>query len=98
MKKKKKKPNPSNIPVSKADVDRAKKQAVSEAVDIAWAIIFTVLRDKEGHSAEDLQRIWKGVNDLSDSIRQGYVTVPDLKEVLKQEEGCVLEKGGGTNG
>ena len=79
-------------------MDRAKKQAVSEAIDTAWAIIFTVLRDKEGHSGEDLQRIWNGVNELSDSIRKGYVNVPDLKDVLKQEEGCILEKGGGTNG
>ena len=96
--KKKKKPNPRNIPVSMADLERAKKQAVSEAIDTAWAIIFTVLRDKEGHSGEDLQRIWNEVNDLSDSIRKDYVTVPDLKNVLKQEEGCVLEKGGATVG
>lgn len=96
--KKKKKPNPRNIPVNMADLERAKKQAFSEAIDTAWAIIFTVLRDKEGHGGEDLQRIWNGVNDLSDSIRKGYVNVPDMKNVLKQEEGCVLKKGGVSNG
>ncbi len=88
---KKKKVNPTKQPVTQADLKKAKNAAVSEAIETAWAIFFTVLRDKEGHKTEDLQRIWGHINDLSDSIVQGYVNVADLKNVLKQEEGLVFK-------
>lgn len=89
--KKKKKPNPKNIPVTKADLERAKKQATHEAAEFAWAIIFTVLSDKEGMEYDDLRRIWSEVNDLSESIENGYATIPDLKNVLKLEVGAELK-------
>lgn len=90
-KKKKKKPNPNKIPVTKADLNRAQLRAEHEAAEFAWAIIFSVLRDKEGMGYEDLQRIWSEVCDLSDSIAKGYATIPDLKQVLKQEKGAELK-------
>lgn len=88
---KKKKVNPNKKPVTQADLKKAKNEAVSEAIETAWAIFFTALRDKEGFTTEDLQRLWGEVNDLSDSIVQGYVNVADLKNVLKQEEGLVFK-------
>lgn len=88
---KKKKVNPNKKPVTQADLNKAKNAAVSEAIEMTWAIFFTVLRDKEGHKTEDLQRIWGHINDLSESIVQGYVNVADLKNVLKQEEGVVFK-------
>ena len=88
--KKKKKPNPKSIPVTKADLERAKKQATHEACEMAWAIMFSVLRDKEGLEYTDLRRIWTGVCDLSESITNGYATIPDLKHVLKLEIGAEL--------
>ena len=87
----KKKVNPRRRPASQADVLRAKRQAEERSVNTAWAIIFTVLRDKEGYDVDGLQRVWSHVNDLSDSIAQGYCTVADLKDILKQEEGAVLK-------
>ena len=48
-------------------------------------IMFTVLLDKEGFTQEDLQRLWREVNDLSDSIAQGYVSAADLRNVLRRE-------------
>ena len=88
MGKSNKKVNPRNQPVTMAAVKRAKKDAVREATMTAWAIMFTVLRDKEGHTLEDLKRIWHEVDDLSDSIVQGYCTVSDLRTILKEEEGA----------
>ena len=90
-KKKSKKPNPNKIPVTKADLERARKQATHEAVEFAWAIIFSVLADKEGMEYEDLQRIWAEVNALSKSVSDGYATIPDLKLVLKLEKGAELK-------
>lgn len=88
---KKKKVNPRKKPVTQADLNKAKNAAISEAIEMAWSIMFTVLRDKEGFTTEDLQRTWGEVNNLSDSIVQGYVNVADLKNVLKQEEGLVFK-------
>jgi hypothetical protein len=80
--------NPRRIPVSKADIDKAKDKAVDEALERAWSIIFTVLRDKEGYNLEGLLRVWNHVMNLSDSVVKGYVTIADLKHILKIEEGA----------
>jgi hypothetical protein len=88
---KKKKVNPNRIPATKADVEKAKKQAVDEAVSFAWAVFFTVMRDKEGYGTKvRLPRLWARVRDLIDSITKGYVSVADLKEELKKQ-GIILE-------
>lgn len=86
----KKKINPRRKPVNMADVNKAKSEAVSEAIETAWAIFFTVMRDKEGYGVKRLQRIWGEVNELSDSISKGYVNVSDLANTLKEEAGIVL--------
>lgn len=87
----KKKSNPRKRPATQADVNRAKKEAQTDAIRLAWSIFFTVLRDKEGYeSIEDLKRVWKEVEDLSDSIAKGYCTVADLRDILKQEAGAYI--------
>jgi len=85
-----KKVNPRRRPASQADVERAKRKAQDEAVKLAWSILFTVLRDKEGYDLEDLRRVWDEVDSLSESIAKGYCTVTDLRDVLKQEIGVNL--------
>ena len=80
--------NPRRKPASQADIRRAKKEATEAAVKLAWSILFTVLRDKEGFELADLRRVWDEVDDLSDSIAQGYCTVADLRDVLRQEVGA----------
>ena len=87
----KKKVNPRRRLATQADVQRAKQKGQEEAVKLAWSILFTVLRDKEGYDLEGLQRVWKEVDDLSDSIAKGYCTVTDLRDVLKQEIGANIE-------
>jgi len=89
-KKRKKKTNPRRQPVTMADVKRAKGDAQDKALQAAWSIFFTVLRDKEGYTLDDLRRTWEEVEDLSDSIAKGYCTVSDLREILKLEEGVSL--------
>lgn len=79
------KTNPRRRPATQADVDRAKKAAQGEAISLAMTIMFTALLDKEGFTQEDLQRLWREVNDLSDSIAQGYVSAADLRNVLRRE-------------
>lgn len=86
----KKRVNPHRKPATQADVKRAKQEAQDRALRAAWSIFFTVLRDKEGYSLDDLRRCWKEVEDLSDSIAKGYCTIADLREILELEEGVRL--------
>ena len=74
-----------------ADVIKAKKTAVDEAVKLAWTILFSVLWDKEHYTPEDMQRVWKEVDSLSDSIVKGYCNVSDLRTVLREEAGVDIE-------
>lgn len=85
-----KRTNPRRVPATAADVNKAKKQATEYAIAQAWSIFFTVLRDKEGYEIEDLARVWREIEDLSDSVSKGYCTIADLRNVLRQEMGAVL--------
>ena len=87
----KKKVNPNRIPVTKADVDKAKRDVQLKAISYVWAIFFTVMVDKEGYGKKRLKRIWNAVTDLSDSISKGYVKVEDLLKTLEEEKGIYLE-------
>lgn len=79
------KKNPNKVTITKAQAEKMKKQAFAEAVDSALAMFLTVLYDKEGMSREDIQRIGRGVQALAESVTQGYVSISDLKHVLKTE-------------
>ena len=83
--------NPHRKPATQADIAKAKKKAQSEAVKYAWAIMFSVMRDKEGWGMVRLKRLWNEVEELSDSISKGYVSVQDLLDTLEEEIGAVLE-------
>ncbi len=84
------KKNPRLIPATRADIIKAKKEAQSQAINYAWAIFFTVLRDKESFNKTRLARVWREINELSDSIAKGYVNVQDLIHALKVEENIVI--------
>lgn len=68
-----------------ADVERAKDEATASACRMTLALFFTALLDKEGMEAEQLQRVWREVESLSESVRDGYVSAPDLIRVLRDE-------------
>ena len=80
-----KKLNPRRRPATAADVKKAKDKALVGAVHLAMTIFFTALLDKHGATAEDLQNLWKEIEELSDSIAGGYVSAADLRRVLRDE-------------
>lgn len=86
----KRKVNPNRRPTTKADINRAKKDAQDEALSLSIALFLTVLLDKFGFDAEQLQKVWDEINALSDSVAKGYVNLHDLKTVLEDEYGIVL--------
>lgn len=86
--KKRKKVNPRRIPQNRVSIE---KNAKSQAIDKAWAIFFTVLRDKEGYNQEQLKRVWNSIAAISESISAGYINVNDLKKTLEEEAGISLK-------
>lgn len=62
--------NPRQIPATMADVQRAKDTATADACRVTLAIFFTALLDVEA---------------LSERVRDGYVSAPDLIRVLRDE-------------
>lgn len=80
------------IPASQADVRRAREGGITDGCRIAAAMMFTVLKDKENMSNEDLLRIWKATENLADSVRKRYVNVEDLVGVLREEYDIELWK------
>lgn len=84
--------NPRRRPATQADVIKAKRDAVGDAVKLAWTIFFSVLWDKEHYTPEDMQRVQKEVDNLSDSIVQGYCSVSDLRTVLREEAGVDIDE------
>ena len=84
------KTNPNRVPMTLASVQKAKKEATDEAAGSVMAIFFTVLRDKEGYTTEDLQRVWAYVEALCQEIGERRVSLADLKTVLWEEAGILL--------
>lgn len=68
-----------------ADVQKAKKTAVQEAIRYHNVLTFTVLGDKYGWDYKKLHEFWKHIEDLSDSLNEGYVDFNDLRHVLEEE-------------
>ena len=79
--------NPRRRPATMADVNRAVEQATNDALAASAAIFLTVLCDKEGADAEIIQRVWQEMQELSQSIIDGYVSVSDLRDTLRKEYG-----------
>ena len=79
--------NPRRRPATQADVNRAEQRATNDALETSASIFLTILCDKEGADAETIQRVWQEMQELSQSIIDGYVSVSDLKDTLSNEYG-----------
>lgn len=86
-----KKTNPRDIPATQADVNRAKKAAYNQAIDICWAVIMNVMHDKYGFGKDRMKRLWGQIGKLSDEVTEGRVKVNDIKRTLLEECGISIE-------
>lgn len=78
---------------SQKDVKRAELRGRDDGIKFASALFLMVLRDKEGFDLEALQKVWKEVGDLADSIAEGYCSIEDLHTVLESEAGARIVGG-----
>ena len=88
----KKKINPRRRPATHADIERAKDRAAVDLTITLQAMVFTVLCDKMGFDNDRMWDVWKGVQDLAESINEGRVTAADLMRVLLEERGMDIRK------
>ena len=79
--------NPRRRPATQADIERAAKATRDTAIRLTSTIFLSVLCDKEGADAEIVRRVWNEMNELADSVSQGYVSVSDLADTLRKEYG-----------
>lgn len=80
------KTNPRRRPATQADVDRAWDRGLIAGVNNAVVIFLTVLVDKF-NGADHIADVWQEINKLSEEIKEGRVSIADLRTVLREEYG-----------
>lgn len=81
-----------SITLRESDIKRMKSEATRTATRYAFSLFFTVMRDKFGYGKVRLTRIYNNLNELADSVNEGYCTVQELEEALKDEVGIELRR------
>ena len=80
------KTNPRRRPATQADVARARDEGVLAGVTNACAIFMTVLVDKFD-GGPYIPDVWREINKLSEEVKEGRVSVADLRCVLREDYG-----------
>ena len=76
--------NPRRRPTTQEDVDRAWKSGVLYGIRNAHVIFLTVLVDKF-NGADYIGDVWTEINKLSEELKEGRLSIADLRTVLKEE-------------
>ena len=71
--------------MNQAELKKAKREAVMEAIRYQNILVFTVLGDKYGWDHKKMHEFWQHINDLSDSLNLGFINFNDLRHVLDEE-------------
>lgn len=79
------KTNPKRIPRTQADVDKAFMEGLNVGMEISIDIMMSVLLDKHGAKQEELDIYGAEINDLCDSINEGYVNYADIRNTLRED-------------
>ena len=81
--------NPNRKIFTEADIRRVSRQITDDVFQETYAIMFTVLRDKEGFTPEDLMRVHQEIQELSEAVhgQRKYCSVSDLRDTLRRETG-----------
>lgn len=77
--------NPRRRPATQADVKRAKRKAVDDAIDMTMCAMLYVLVDKHGATDEELGVFSAEFRYVIDSISKGYLTWQDIRKTLGEE-------------
>ena len=89
---KRKKVNPRRKPATQADVEKAKNEAKTFALDAAIAICAMANHDVFQFGKIRMKRWWDYVESLSEDVLNGQTTIPEIQEALWNE--CGINLGG----
>lgn len=77
-----------------SEIEKIKKEASEEAIEKAFICMLgfplIVLRDKHGFGTKRLERFINDVTFQYNQFNEGYITLGDLIDVLKEETGTNL--------
>ena len=82
-----------SVTIRQSELKALEKKITSQAINAAYVIYLTVMRDYEGWGKKRLRRLEAEIQDLSDSIARGYCSLYDLEKVLF-DEARIAMKGG----
>lgn len=85
-----KKVNPRRVPATKADIEKAKKDATQGALRKLLYLMLYILIDKHNAPKEDIHQLAAEVNYYADSISKGYITWKDVERVVRDEYDVTL--------
>lgn len=83
--------NPKRIPRNQADVDKAYDKGLTDGTVCGLTVMLYVMKDKFDADDEQLQTFSDAFNYVIDSMARGYITQSDLKCVVREEYGTILE-------
>jgi len=84
--------NPRRKPATQEDVNRAWGEGVIEGIRCMEAITLNCLCDKYAAQV-DVGQFWSDLNKLSESYAEGRFTIPDIRNMLKEEYRVLLLAG-----
>ena len=86
-----KKKSPRSIPRTQQDVDRAYERGRCEGINGALVLFLYTMLDKFNADDATLKQFADAFGYTLDSVEKGYVTQADLRRVVKEEYGTVLD-------
>lgn len=76
--------NPRRIPRTQRDVDAAYNTGITEGLKRGVELMVYALIDKHAASMDDVQQLGYELNHAAECVADGYVTWPDIRQMLKE--------------
>lgn len=89
----KRKPN-DEIRLKVRELDKVKEKATIEAIEVMTIFPLLALRDSEGFGKKRLMRFKDKFEEITQAYFEGYITLEDVRQVLIDEVGIEINKGG----
>lgn len=78
--------------IVKSDIDQIIHSTIDFTISGYEAVLVLALHDKLGFGEKRARRFMKYVRDTFDSVQQGYVSLEDIKDEIKETMNIDIEK------
>lgn len=76
--------NPRRVPRTQKDVDAVYDRGIAEGLHRGIELMLYVLIDKHAAPMDDVQQLAAELNHAAECVAEGYVTWPDIRQMLKE--------------